>query len=85
MFSGIAKMQAEVKRRAKVIASISSIRTVSYKGFKIIEADAVDIEGRYFVMLGAKISKKASVKVKNITIAEALAVEITAAYSRIWQ
>jgi hypothetical protein len=85
VFADIAEMKAEVKKRAKVIASISAIRTVAYKGFKIVEADILDDDGRNFVMLGVKTPKKTSTPEKNIAIAEALVAEFTAAYARIGQ
>jgi len=82
IYSDIAKLTLEFKRRAKTIVSAKFIHTVRGNGFKINVHDIVDVEGRKLVALGVVTAKKKTTNKLNLVIAQTLANEMQLAYSR---
>lgn len=81
IFSDIAKMKAEARKRTNKDIESAPIRTVSYKGFKLFVTDLISSNKR-ILMIAIKTGKNAD-KAKNKSIAKALVAEITYAYSRL--
>jgi len=83
-FSDFKKMEKEMRKRASVITDLKQVHTYRGNGFTLTVWDAVDIDGRGFLLVGIKtraIGARANRDI-NRMVAGALVEEIYNAYQR---
>jgi hypothetical protein len=82
VYSDFDKMKVDLKKRARLIDSVTYIHSVKITGFKITVYDILAYDGRSFLMLGINNPKKKATAKQNAAIAQVLANEIDLAYFR---